>query len=98
MPEPENPVCSASGKVRGKQFVVQQEQKILKLRPRDTENTEKKILGFHIRSLVETDKDKVGNLWCCSLSLTAVVHLFFDFSSVLHLSKFTCHKYLNNLY
>ncbi len=45
-----------------------EEQKILKLRPRDTENTEKRnVVGFHIISLIWVDRDKVENWQSCPL-------------------------------
>ncbi len=42
--------------------MFQEDQKILKLRPRDTDNNEKNIVGFHIISLILIDKNKVEKL------------------------------------
>ncbi len=44
------------------------EQEILKLLPRHTQSIEKNIVGFHIISLFEIDRDKVDNQQSCPLT------------------------------
>ncbi len=46
-----------------------EEQEILKLRPRDTHNTEKNVVGFHIMSLIWIDRDEVENEQSCPLMI-----------------------------